>query len=78
MSSLIEDVRDSFKSKGLEFVSITESSSDPNKSTLTYKDASGRTLKKDVSIALSELEDTVAGLDAMDPGDLAEFLLDEK
>ncbi len=75
MSSLIKDIRDSFKSKGLEYVSLTESPTDRKKSILTYKDASGKTLTKVISIPLSDLEDTIAEVEAIDPEDLATFLL---
>ena len=74
--SLIEDVRESFKVKGLTFVSLTESTDDPEKSTVTYTDGSGKTIHKEVRIKLSELEDTLAVLDTMDPEDLANFLLE--
>ena len=76
--SLIEDVRNSFKNKGLEFISITESTTDPKKSVLTYKHASGETVTKDVAIPLSELEDTVATIETIDPSDLANYLLNEQ
>jgi hypothetical protein len=74
-ASLIEEVRSSFKSKGLEYVSLTESSADPRKSVLTYKDASGKTLKREVGLPLSELEDMVDEIEALDPEDLADYLL---
>jgi hypothetical protein len=74
-SSLIEDVRDSFKRKGLEYVSLAESSTDPKKSILTYKDGSGKTLTKEIALPLSELEDVVAEVEALDPDDLADYLL---
>lgn len=73
--SLIEDVRDSFKSKGLQYVSIKESSKDQNKSVLTYKDGSGKTVTKEISMPLSELEDTVAEIEIIDPADIATYLL---
>ena len=75
MSSLMKDIQDSFKAKGLQYVSIEESSSDPDKSVLTYKDSSGKTLTKEIAIRLDNLEDTVAEVDAIDPEDLAKFLL---
>ena len=75
MSSLIEVIRDSFRSKGLEYVSLTESAANPKKSVLTYRDSSGRTLTKEVSLPLSELEDMVAEIEALDPDDLADYLL---
>ena len=74
-SSLIEDVRDSFKSKGLEYVSLEESAADRKKSILTYKDGSGKTLSKEIALPLSELEDVVAEVEAIDPDDLADYLL---
>ena len=73
--SLIEDVRAAFKAKGLTFVSIAESTSDSEKTVLTYKDAGGNIVTRDVDIRLSELEDTVAALAGLDPEDLANFLL---
>ncbi len=74
-ASLIEDVRNSFKSKGLEYVSLTESTTDPKKTILTYKDASGKTVTKEVALPLSELEDVVEEIEALDPEDLADYLL---
>ncbi len=74
-ASLIEDVRNSFKSKGLEYVSLTESTTDPKKTILTYKDASGKTVTKEVALPLSELEDVVQEIEALDPEDLADYLL---
>ena len=75
--SLVKDVRASFQAKGLTFISLTKSSDDPEKSTLTYTDGSGKTVRKEVGIRLEELEETVAVLDTMDPEDLANFLLDD-
>jgi hypothetical protein len=75
MSSLIRDVRDSFKSKGLEYVSLVESPKDPKKTILTYKDGAGKTLAKEISVPLSELEETVAEIDVIDPDGLADYLL---
>jgi hypothetical protein len=74
-ASLIEDVRNSFKSKGLEYISLTESATDPKKSILKYKDGSGNTLTREVALPLSELEDMVDEIEALDPDDLAEYLL---
>ena len=74
-SSLIEDVRNAFKSKGLEYVSLAESTADPKKSILTYKDSSGKTLTKEIGLPLSELEDVVAEIEGLDPDDLANYLL---
>jgi hypothetical protein len=75
--SMMDDVKDAFRKKGLEFVSITESPEDPDKSTLSYKDASGTTISKVVGIRLSDLENTVVAVDIVDPMDLANFLLTE-
>jgi hypothetical protein len=74
-SSLIKDVRKSFKNKGLEFVSLSESTADQSKSVLEYKDSSGRTVKREIGIRLSELEDTVVSIEEIDPDDLADYLL---
>ena len=73
--SLIEDVRNSFKAKGLQFVSLSSSNENEEKTTLTYADATGKTIHKTIDIRLEELEDTLASLDVMDPDDLADFLL---
>lgn len=74
-ASLIEDVRSSFKRRGLEYLSLAESDKDPQKSVLRYKDASGKSLTKEVPIPLSDLEDTIAEIEALDPDDLADYLL---
>lgn len=74
MSSLIRDIRDSFKSKGLEYVSIAESP-DPKKTVLTYRDGSGKTLTKEIAIPLSDLEEAVREVDVIDPDGLADYLL---
>jgi hypothetical protein len=76
--SLIEDVKKSFQAKGLEFVSLTESTADPNKTVLTYKYASGETATKEITIPIAELEDTVATIEMIDPSDLASYLLSEQ
>ena len=73
--SLVEDVRASFQAKGLTFVSLTESTEDPERTTLTYTDGAGRTVRREVNIRLEELENTVAALDRMDPTDLSELPL---
>ena len=73
--SLIEDVRESFRAKGFNFVSLSESNEDPEKTTLTYTDGTGKTLYKVLEIRLEEFEDTIASLDVLDPEDLADFLL---
>jgi hypothetical protein len=73
--SMMDDLRASFQKKGFKFVSLTESTADPEKSILTYTDGSGRTITKDVKIRLASLEDTMEAVDLMDPDDLANFLL---
>jgi hypothetical protein len=69
---LIGDVRDSFRAKGLEFVSLSDAGN--SWSRLTYKDGE-KLVTKEIRIPLSELENTVEELDVMDPDDLAEYLL---
>src|SRR5271169_2185987 len=69
---LVGDVRDSFKAKGLEFVSLSDAGN--NRSILTYKEGA-RVIKKEIAMQLSELEDTVEGFDVIDPSDIAEYLL---
>jgi hypothetical protein len=69
---LIQDVRESFRAKGLEFVSLTDAGN--SRSRLTYKDG-GKVMAKEIGIPLSELENTVEELDLMDPDDLADYLL---
>ena len=69
---LILDVRESFRAKGLEFVSLTDAGN--NRSRLTYKEGE-KFVAREIGIPLEELEDTVEELDVMDPDDLAEFLL---
>jgi len=73
--SMMDDLKASFQKKGLNFVSLTESRADPDKSVLTYTDGSGKTVTKDVKIKLDSLEDTVEAVDLIDPDDLANFLL---
>jgi hypothetical protein len=75
MSSLMRDVRDSFKSKGLEYVSMVESPKDSKKTIITYKDGSGKTMTKEIGVPLSDLEETVAEIDVIDPDGLADYLL---
>jgi hypothetical protein len=75
--SLMDDVKGAFEKKGLEFVSLSESTGNPDKSVLTYKDASGISLSKEVAIRLSDLEDTIVAVDIVDPMDLANYLLNE-
>lgn len=70
--SLIGDVRDSFKAKGLEFVSLTDAGQ--KMSRLTYKDG-GKLISREINMPIEELEDTVEELDVMDPDDLADYLL---
>jgi hypothetical protein len=75
--ALRPDISDSFDKKGLKFVSLNESTLDPEKSTLIYNDGSGKAVSKEIAIRLEELEDTLSTLDAIDPEDLANFLLKE-
>lgn len=74
--TLRDDIIDSFRVKGLKFVSLNESTTNPQGSTLVYEDASGKSISKEIGIRLSELEDTVTALDVMDPDDIANFLLE--
>lgn len=69
---MISDVRDSFKAKGLDFVSLTDAGN--NRSRLTYKDGN-KVITREFNIPLSDLEATVEELDVMDPDDLADYLL---
>jgi len=73
--SLVKDIRDSFKAKGLQYVSIEESPKDRDKSLLTYKDASGKTLTKEVAIRLDNLEEALSEVNIIDPDGLADYLL---
>ncbi|MDA4133309.1 MAG: hypothetical protein OK454_09340 [Thaumarchaeota archaeon] len=73
--TLRDDITDSFGKKGLKFVSLNESTSDPQKSTLVYIDGAGASVKKEISIRISELEETVSTIDLIDPEGLADFLL---
>jgi hypothetical protein len=73
--SLMDDIKGSFEKKGLEFVSLTESADNRDKSILTYKDTSGTPVTKEVNIRLSDLEEVVMTVDNLDPNDLADFLL---
>lgn len=75
MSSLVRDIRDSFKTKGLEYVSIEESPKSRDKSLLTYKDGSGKTLTKEIAIRLDNLQEAVREVDLIDPDGLADYLL---
>jgi nucleoside diphosphate kinase len=72
---LRDDITTEFEKKGLKFVSLKESAIDPQKSTLLYIDSSGKSVSKEISIRISELEDTLTVLESMDPEDLANFLL---
>lgn len=73
---LREDIAEGFEKKGLKFVSLNESKADSQKTTLLYLDGSGKSVSKEINIRLSELEDTLTVLEAMDPEDMASFLLD--
>jgi hypothetical protein len=73
--SLMKGVRDSFKAKGLEYVSIEESSNNREKSVLTYKDSSGKTLTKEIAIRLDNLEEALREVGIIDPDGLADYLL---
>jgi len=73
--TLRDDITSEFEKKGLKFVSLNESSVDPQKSTLLYIDSTGKTVGKEINIRISELEDTLTALEVMDPEDLADFLL---
>ncbi len=69
------DIADSFQKKGLRFVSLNESTQNPERTTLVYIDGSGKKVSKEIDIRLSELEDTVSAIDVIDPEDLADYLL---
>jgi len=73
--SLVKDIRDSFKAKGLQYVSIEESPKDRDKSLLTYKDGSGKTLTKEIAIRLDNLEEALSEVNILDPDGLADYLL---
>lgn len=73
---LRDDVTLGFEKKGLKFVSLNESTIDPQKSTLIYIDGSGKTVNKEIDMRISQLEDTMTVLEVMDPEDLANFLLE--
>jgi hypothetical protein len=72
---LMDDIKGSFEKKGLVFVSLTEANGNRDKSILTYKDASGTPATREVDIRLTDLEEVVMTIDSLDPGDLANFLL---
>jgi hypothetical protein len=71
----MRDVRDSFKAKGLEYVSIEESVKNRENSLLTYKDASGKTLTREITIRLDNLQEALREVDLIDPDGLADYLL---
>lgn len=73
--SIVRDISDSFKAKGLEYISIEESTKDRDKSVLTYKDASGKTLTKEIPIRLDNLEEALRDVNIIDPDGLADYLL---
>ena len=73
--SLVKDIRDSFKAKGLTYVSIEESPKNRDKTLLTYKDGSGKTLTKEIAIRLDNLEDALSEVNIIDPDGLADYLL---
>jgi hypothetical protein len=75
--SLMEDIKDSFKKKGLEFVSITEAADDRDKSILTYRDASEAVVTRRVDIRIDDLEEAVEAVYNVDPTDLANYLLSD-
>ena len=75
--SLMEDIKDSFKKKGLEFVSITEAVDDRDKSILTYRDASEGVVTRTVDIRIDDLEEAVEAVYNVDPMDLANYLLSD-
>ena len=73
--SLVKGIRDSFKAKGLEYVSVEESPKDRDKTLLTYKDGSGKTLTKEIAIRLDNLEEALSEVNIIDPDGLADYLL---
>ena len=73
--SLSKSIRDSFKAKGLTYVSVEESPNDREKSLLTYKDASGKTLTKEIAIRIDNLEEALREVGILDPDGLADYLL---
>jgi hypothetical protein len=73
--SLVKGIRDSFKAKGLEYVSVGESPKDRDKTLLTYKDGSGKTLTKEIAIRLDNLEEALSEVNIIDPDGLADYLL---
>jgi hypothetical protein len=73
--SIVRSIRDSFKAKGLDYVSIQESPKDRDKTLLTYKDASGKTLTKEIAIRIDNLEEALSEVNIIDPDGLADYLL---
>ena len=73
--SLVNGIRDSFKAKGLTYVSVEESLKDRDKTLLTYKDSSGKTLTKEIAIRLDNLEEALSEVNIIDPDGLADYLL---
>jgi hypothetical protein len=71
----LRDVRESFKAKGLTYVSVEESTKDRDKSLLTYKDASGKTLTREIPIRIDNLEEALRQVGIIDPDGLADYLL---
>jgi len=73
--SLRNDIAESFQKRGLTFVSLNESPSNPEHTILVYLDASGKKATKEIGIRLEDLEETVSAIDVIDPEDVADFLL---
>jgi hypothetical protein len=73
--ALIQDIQASFKAKGLQYVSMSESTKDRQKTVITYKDSAGKTLTKDRDIELEQLKEDVAEVDIIDPDGLCDFIL---
>jgi len=71
----MRDIRDSFKAKGLEYVSIQEATPNREKSLLTYKDSTGKSLTKEIAIRLDDLQEALREVDIIDPDGLADYLL---
>lgn len=59
----------------MEFVSLGEATDNPDRSVLTFKDASGAVVTRMVDIRLQDLESAVVAVDNVDSKDLAAFLL---
>jgi hypothetical protein len=73
--SLVRDIKSSFQAKGLEYVSVEELAKDREKTLLTYKDASGKTMTKEIAIRLDNLQEALREVDIIDPDGLADYLL---